>query len=351
MHHGHADENSIVLLADRGSVLLHDAGYRDGLPSGRFGAWRQDYFHNRLIVRKNKRDGTQGVLDFLRNSGAYRPVETLKVDFLALRDVDMGRARVTEESMGYSWDRTIVYVKDPGYFIVVDAVKVLASDYYTFTNLWHTQNILRRGENYFDVSNDSIRSFKFPQTRSLLVAFPETYQKTCGVEPISRNFQTEQAIYQTVSSQFKAGDFECFVTILVPHDPGTDPSELAARFALLKTSAPYRAVAVQSTMGGKVSIAMVKLDLDMELARENIRPRYQYDLGKVAFGDFETDAYFLYGVKDGNSLRYAASNFVKVFWKGKAVVQALPNTHALQLDGGGDRVGYSKWRRWEGTIE
>ena len=56
MHHGHADENSIVSLMDGDQLLLHDAGYRDGLPSGKFGAWRQDYFHNRLVVRMNKRD-------------------------------------------------------------------------------------------------------------------------------------------------------------------------------------------------------------------------------------------------------------------------------------------------------
>ena len=40
MTHGHADENSIVLLMNKGSVLLHDGGYRDSLPSGRYGAWR-----------------------------------------------------------------------------------------------------------------------------------------------------------------------------------------------------------------------------------------------------------------------------------------------------------------------
>ena len=350
MHHGHADENSVVLLMDRGAVLLHDGGYREALPSGKFGAWRQDYFHNRLVVRKNKRDTNEGVLDFVKNSGAYRTVQTRKIDFLTLRDVDMSRTRLTESSMGYSWDRTIVYVRDPGYFIVVDGVKFLASDYYTCTNLWHTQNILRTGENFFDVSNDSVRSFKFPQTRSLLIAFPETYQKTAGVEPISRHFQTEQAIFQTVSSQYKAGDYECFVTILYPHDPGADPAALAAQFALVKTSAPYRAVAVQSTVGGKTSTVMVKLDLEMELARENIRPRYQYDLGRVAFGDFETDAYFFHAVKEQTALRYSAATFLKVLYKGRPVVEALPNTHPLQLDGGGDRVGYSKWRKWEGTV-
>ena len=30
---------------------------------------------------------------------------------------------------------------------------------------------------------------------------------------------------------------------------------------------------------------------------------------------------------------------------------ALPNTHGLQLDGSKPRVGYSKWRVWEGTIK
>ena len=54
MTHGHADENSIVLLMSGGSVLLRDGGYRDYMPSGPFGAYRQDYFHNRLVVRPEK---------------------------------------------------------------------------------------------------------------------------------------------------------------------------------------------------------------------------------------------------------------------------------------------------------
>jgi hypothetical protein len=95
---------------------------------------------------------------------------------------------------------------------------------------------------------------------------------------------------------------------------------------------------------------MVKLDLDMEVARENLRPRYLYELGKVACGDFETDAHFLYAVKDGASLSYSASVFLKVAYRGKTLVEALPNTHPLQLDGADPRVGYSKWRKWEDTL-
>ncbi|MCK5573248.1 MAG: hypothetical protein KAJ12_10825, partial [Bacteroidetes bacterium] len=140
MHHGHSDENSIVTLMSKGSLLLHDAGYRDGLPSGQYGAWRQDYFHNRLVARKDKRDKTQRLLEFLRNSGAYRQVRTHQVDYASLKDVDMSRTRLLDQKLGYQWDRIVVYVRDPGYFIVIDGVKVLRSDYYTFANLWHAQH-------------------------------------------------------------------------------------------------------------------------------------------------------------------------------------------------------------------
>jgi hypothetical protein len=102
--------------------------------------------------------------------------------------------------------------------------------------------------------------------------------------------------------------------------------------------------------GSCTRTVIVKLDLDMEIARENIRPRYLYDRGKVAAGDFETDAYFLTATVVGKSVHWAASNFLKVGYKGKMLKEALPNTHGLQLDGSADRVGFSKWRRWEDTF-
>jgi hypothetical protein len=88
----------------------------------------------------------------------------------------------------------------------------------------------------------------------------------------------------------------------------------------------------------------------MELARENIRPRYLYDLGKVSFGDFETDGYFLCAREEGGSLQYACANFLRLSHRGKVLVGALPNTHALQLDGSPLRVGLSKWRLWEDQV-
>lgn len=349
MHHGHADENSIPLLMSKGSVLLHDADYRNDLPSGTFGAWRQDYFHNRLVVRLNKRDKQQSVLEFVQNSGAYRNVRTQKIDFLNLREVDMSRTRVTDQALGYQWDRIVTYVKQDDFFVIVDGVKILRSDYFTLTNFWHGRNIFQQGKDFADIATDSIQSFKFPANRSLLVYFPETYAKMSGMEPISRSHQQEQAFYQTISSHYKAGDTEVFVTVLIPHDRKEGVEKLLRKVRLLRTSAPYKAIGVEIDREGKKSVLGIKIDLEMDVARENIRPRYLYDLGKVSYGEFETDAHFLFATTEKKEIRYSASNVLKVLHKGKKLMEALPNTHGLQLDGASPRVGFVKWRYWEDT--
>ncbi len=352
MHHGHSDENSIALLMSKGSVLLSDAGYRDDLPSGKFGAFRADYYHNRLVARKNKRDKYQtSLLEFVQNSGAYRPVRTQKIDFLNLKEVDMSRTRLIDDNLGYQWDRVITYVKEQNFFIVVDGIKIIRSDFFTFTNFWHAQHVLARGEHYFDVATDSIQTYKFSPQQSLLIYFPETYAKTAGVEPIRRSYQDEQAIYQTQSSGYKRGDTEVFVTVLIPHDRSIKPETLLPKVKLVEVSAPYKAVGLEIANGERKSILGVKIDLEMEIARENIRPRYLYDLGKVKYGDLETDAHFLFATVDKNTISYSASNVLKVIHRGKPLMEALPNTHGLQLDGAPDRVGFVKWRYWEDAVQ
>lgn len=350
MHHGHADENSIPLLMSKGSVLLHDADYRNDLPSGRYGAWRQDYFHNRLVVRLNKRDKHQSLLEFLQNSGAYRPVRTQKIDFLNLREVDMSRTRLIDDQLGYQWDRIITYLKEENLFVVVDGVKILRSDYFTFANLWHAQQILARGDNYVDVATDSIQGIQFSTEQSLLVYFPETYAKEMRVEPISRSAQTEQAVSQGISSHYKAGDTEVFVTVLMPHKRGERPESLISRYRLLDVSAPYKAIGLEIDRGARKSYLCTKVDLEMEVARENIRPRYLYSLGRVNYGDLETDAHYMFATVDNKGIKYSASNVLKVKYRGKALMEALGNTHGLQLDGSPDRVGFVKWRYWEDSI-
>jgi len=349
MHHGHADEQDISLLMSGGSVLLHDGGYRDGLPSGAFGGYRADYFHNRLVVRKNKRDNRQSLVEFIRNSGAYRQVRTRKVDFLTFQDVDYGRTRLTDENVGYIWDRLVAYVKPEDLFIVVDAVKITKTDYYTFTNLWHTQSIHEKGSRYYDTSIDSIGSVQFPEEKRLLIRFLDSEAKTDGIYVEQRHDQEEHAIYQTISSHYFAGDMEVFVTALVPHGREIPPSHIVDRISLMRASSYPEAVSVEIEEDDATSYLCLKLDLQSELVPQNIRPRYTWDSGKTTYGEFETDAHFLYATVRENTIHWAASEMVKVLYAGHPLMEALPNTHGLQLDGTGDRVGYVKWRSWEDT--
>ena len=349
MHHGSSDENSIILLMDEGSVLLHDAGYRSGLPSGPFGAYRSDYYHNRIVVRKDMRDRHQSVAEFVRNSGAYRPVRSQKVDFLTFADVDMSRTRLTDDKIGYTWDRSVVYLKEEGLFIVVDAVRVDVEDFYTFTNFWHTQRVHGHGAHYYDTSIDSIEAVGLPGGRRLLIQFLDNEAKADSFFVQDRHGQEEFAIYQTIASHYRAGDYEIFVTALIPHDAAIATEEHLAAVRVLPTDGYPGALGIAVDRGEETAYLGLKLDLDSEVVRANIRPRYTWEAGRTQYGPFETDAHFFYASVGSDSLRYAASQVLKVRYGDRTLMEALPNTHGLQLDGAPDRVGYVKWRSWEGA--
>ena len=135
-------------------MLLHDGGYRDYMPSGPFGAYRQDYFHNRLCVRPEKlflgqkegeyrysmRDAVPGqtVLDFLHNAGSYRMHPHAEGGLSKPSDFDYSRTRLIDEKMGYEWDRVIVLCQGSGAFCGLRHFQGPKEDYFTLANLWHT---------------------------------------------------------------------------------------------------------------------------------------------------------------------------------------------------------------------
>lgn len=373
MHHGSSDENAIVFLMSQGSVLLHHAGYRDGLPSGMFGAFRADYFHNRLIVRKNKREmrdnpillsppleqaRKQTLLEFVRNSGNYRITRTMKIDFLTFEEVDYSRTRTIDDKIGYTWDRIICFLKKIGWFVVVDAVKFNQSDYYTLATLWHTQKILKHGKNYYDTRIDSIGRYKVSGKHDLLIYFPqvkfaesELYAKKDSFESQIRHFQKEFCIYQTTSSFYKTGDIEFFITFLIPHGQYEDIDELIKKIEIIKSDKFPLGIGLKVlTSDGEIYLCL-KLDLDFEILRENIRPRYTFESGKIKYDIIETDAHFSYARKSNKNLYYAVSNFVKFNFDGMSIVESKPYTFALQLDGGPDRIGYTKIRFREDKVK
>ena len=99
---------------------------------------------------------TKDLFEFIRNSGAYRKVQTHKIDFLNFKEVDVSRTRVVDADLGYEWDRSITYVKAQDFFVVVDGIRIRTPGYYTFANLWHTRKIIEQGKQFFSTVIDAI---------------------------------------------------------------------------------------------------------------------------------------------------------------------------------------------------
>jgi hypothetical protein len=367
MHHGHSDENSIILLMKNNTVLLHDGGYRDFMPSGPFGAYRADYYHNRVVVRDGKitmgqrqgqhryavRDAVPGqsALDFFRNSGAYRQVRTQKIDFLTLERYDMARTRLIDDNLGYEADRVINYIKDLGWFVVFDVVRFTKQNYLTMANLWHSRQILAQGPGWYDTTYDSLRNRYVGGDERLLIYFPHRERLTEGVESQRRYYQDEKVIYQLTGKHGYLNDLQAFVTVLIPHSGDEDPEELIKQVKVLDIEKFPEAVGVTISLGDKKYLLGAKLDMQAELIRDWRRPMYTYDSGKVQYGDYETDAYHLFVVEDRKSIHYAISGAVKITYKDRVLHEQLPVEFGLNFDGSPDLPGVGKFRYWEERAE
>ena len=368
MHHGHADENSVVLLMKNNSVLLHDGGYRDYMPSGPYGQFRADYFHNRIAVRDGKialgqREGQyryaspnreavpgQSMLDFFRNSGAYRPVRTQKIDFLELKHFDMTRTRVIDDNLGYQSDRIITYVKELDWFVIFDVVKFTKDTYLTLANLWHTRQIHAQGPGWYVTSYDSLNNVDVAGDERLLIHFPYRERLEEGVESLQRYYQQEQAIYQMIGRHGYPGDLQTFVTVLVPHGKEEDAKKLASQIEMLEVDSFPEAVGLTIKNGETKYVITAKLDLQAEIVRDWRRPKYTYDSGKTRYGDYETDAYNLFAVETADKIHYAMIGAVKIKYKDRVLHEQFPADFGLNFDGSPDQPGVGKLRYWEQEV-
>jgi hypothetical protein len=368
MHHGHSDENSIVLLMRNGSILLHDGGYRDFMPSGPYGAFRADYFHNRLVVRDGKialgqkegeyryappgRTAVEGqtMLEFFRNSGAYRQVRTQLVDFVPMKDADVVRTRLTDSDMGYTADRIVTYVKELDWFVVFDVLRYTRATYLTMANLWHTRKILSSGAGWYDTAYDSLRTRDVSGDERLLVVFPERAQLQEGVARQRRYWQEEHTVYQMIGRHGYQGDLQAFVTVLIPHGKGENLQELVRAVRVLEGTGYPDAAAVEITRGDRRWIVGAQLDLQKELVRDWRRPMYTYESGRTVYGDFETDAYFFTAAETSSGIHVTMVGGVKLEYRGRVVHEQLPALSGLAFDGSPDAAGTGKVRVWEDTI-
>ncbi|MBT3242518.1 MAG: hypothetical protein HN352_05170 [Bacteroidetes bacterium] len=369
MTHGHADENSIVLLMNNRGILLHDGGYRDFMPSGPFGAYRQDYFHNRMCVRPEKiffgqKEGEfrysptdrpeipgQSVLGFLRNSGGYKNVRTQKIDFLTFNDFDYSRTRVIDDNMAYESDRIIVWLKEANCYVVVDLLKGTRENFLTAANLWYTRKIYEQGEHWYDTGYDSLRNLSVDSDQRLLIHFPRSHYRFESVEKAPRYWQEEYLISEYSGQFFELGQTIAFVTVLYPHDSKIRPESLLAQIELVQDEEESNGICLRINQDEVFYEIGVKADLRKEMIRDYRRPKYTYESGKVSYGEMKTNADFYYLKGSNNALKYTLVNVSKAIYKGKELFSQKPNYFGLAFDGSGDVSGISKARYWRSVEE
>jgi hypothetical protein len=95
-HHGHNDENSLSMLISKGRYFLTESGYRR---DGRDCAYRSDYFHNKLIVRRGV-NRAHSFYDYIMDYGEYNPVKTERVFLYNFEEYDSSRTRLHDSQNG-----------------------------------------------------------------------------------------------------------------------------------------------------------------------------------------------------------------------------------------------------------
>ena len=334
-HHGHADENSFALLMQEGTVLLADGGYRAKRGQG----WRADVFHNRIVARTGfPPEGD--IFNYLSADTTYHEVQTEKIHFGNFGSLDYARTRLTDDERGYTGDRITLFAPESGLTIVVDSLLIERAGSKVFSNTWHPDQILQKGDNWVLSHPERIairqESWPNPHTRDLLIQFISNRDKVTQTREIDRRFNPSQTFYQYLKNYFFKGQRLTFVTVLRPIKAGSfDPKVLEEVKLLTDAHDDGRTLGLQFKLGGEPVTVGLKLDQTIGLTNLRGRPMFDVATGSVAFGELRTDADFAYvrerkdgsrefGFQYATALTYAGASFFKQpVWD--AMYQGLEN--------------------------
>lgn len=329
MHHGHSDENSVVLLMHNQSVLLRDAGYRDVFPSGENGSYRADIFHNRLVVRNGLVDPSISTLNFLKNDGHYIPSTTHKIDFYTSQLVDHSRTQLVEQNTGYIHDRIVDYIPSKNLFVVTDMVKSEKSGPLTLATLWHTQQVLDSGKNWAVTRYESFGKWKNPGKDKLYIQFARQNAEM-EMAPIRRHKQDEIVLSDVQSTVLEQGEYTVFVTLLAP----LNEDEAIPEWAVSIDESNGNAIGISIGLNGDQLSIVHKIDLAADVVREWPRPRYTPETGSWSMNEMRSDAQSFYCLETEDEYHIVGANTTHIQVEGQTVFQQKPITNEYRADGG-----------------
>lgn len=356
VHHGHADENSVSLLASKRNILLYDGGYRDGAPNGRY---RADLYHNRLVFRDGRPAEGSSMYDFLHDNGHYHRVAAEKLHFQTFDELAYSRTRVRDEYRGFLWDRAVVYLPEDEAWLVVDWAEALRDGEKTIANLWHPGAVLSADDGvyvgqvphiYLDPGNPKPRMNR--KELALLIEFAacgEGGKRPNGRETIRRCYGDSEMVYEWDASVRKAGDRCGFVTALTPFASGG--AAPAGRIQAVRFSDDRSRLSVEyAGAGGRTLHLAFKLDLRLGALEIDDYPKYSWESGKHSYGSIATDADFAFvSLKDGGEGRYGYVNGCGIEFGGR-LLHRTPQMSGYSFATKTFRPSDHRWRAWDGAF-
>lgn len=336
-HHGHADENSLILMMEGGTVLLADGGYRRTAHDG----WRADAYHNRLVARLGWPNDEE-MMPYLLSNPQYLPVRTEKIHFGTFGSLDYSRTRLVDEDRGYTTDRILLYVPATGMVVAVDSVRIDREGPRSFTNMWHPDGLLGQGD-LTSQSGHWVRSWPQhipiraeywtnPRQRELLVQFLGNRDKVSQVRRIDRRFNPSDAFFQFVYSYFFVGQRLGFVTVLTPHVPDSFNESMLNTVRIEQDDdGGWRTLGLSIPVADGRATVGLKLDTTIGLTNLRGRPMFDWRTGAVDYGDLTTDADFSFVVDRGDAGReIGLLSGSRLNWQGQTLFDMPLAEHMYQ---------------------
>ncbi len=351
MHHGHADEGSFTMLVHRGTLLLHESGYRESPPDG---IYRSAAYHNRLVWKAGSCPEGLRLIEFLRGDGRYQPTRTERLYQTRLGDLQFHRVRVTDEQEGLSWDRSVIFISELPCWIVVDSALALRTRLRTLSTLWWTTDFLAQRENWFDTYLHGVQGWTNRREAALWLGLPPAPHQVShvSVEPFRRSFQDEIALARTWCGEHFVGQYVNFVTVLWPHPYADQDLSRAEAVEIIRSDPPGRGIGIWLRWQDKVRLFGVLNDLALgggtELLFHDVRPTYTTDMGLARYGPLASDAAFC-ALRRETSEEWAGfingtflADRERILYQGQSLAMFQEDRTA--------RPGVPKRFRWETTL-
>lgn len=347
-HHGHGDENAIVLLLADGTVLLHDGGYREtGAGHGALpGNYRSDFFHNRMVFRRGLWEKEEALFPFFSREHEYCPVTSRKLYFEKFPHCDAGRTQVWDLVHSVQYDRTIIYLKKEGFYIVVDSLTALEEGDYTAAVLYFSQEARKESEHCFRTGIAQIKTdgpegaFRNKPGRELEITFLNQ-EYSVRLEPLRRCYGQETGLCQYYTGWLKKGQTLHMATLLTPVRDG---AKRRAECRLEKGIPSESGVGlVAETEYGRYHF-QCRAGACRKNAELTKRPTYDWETERTEYGEITTDAVFSY-LYDGFGRRAYGLVLGSGLYAGGRELFRVPQTEYIQPDFS-SRMGRSYWNRW-----